>query len=132
MGGAKLYILTVDPPMRTAKTLDKCILLVYTNSMSKSFEFIEWEGFDWDEGNLLKNWEKHRVSASECEQVFLNRPLIAGINEKHSRSEPRYYALGITDMGRKLFISFTIRSNRIRIISARDMSRKERKVFEKS
>jgi len=100
--------------------------------MSKDLEFAEWEGFEWDEGNLLKNWKRHQVSASECEQVFFNRPLIAGIDEKHGRTEPRRYALGITDTGRKLFIAFTIRLNRIRIISARDMSRKERKVFDRS
>jgi uncharacterized DUF497 family protein len=98
--------------------------------MDNTHEFKEWEGFEWDEGNLLKNWEKHRVSASECEQVFFNRPLVAGPAEGHSSAEDRYYALGVTDGGRRLFIVFTIRGNRVRIISARDMNRKERKVFD--
>jgi hypothetical protein len=87
-------------------------------------------GFDWDEGNLLKNWEKHGVSAFECEQVFFNRPLIAAPDEVHSSTEPRFYALGQTDASRLLFIAFTIRGRRIRVISARDMNRRERKVFE--
>ena len=91
-----------------------------------------WEGFEWDEGNLLKNWEKHRVSASECEQVFFNRPLVAAPDEKHSDDEPRFYALGVTDAGRHLFVVFTIRQANIRVISARNMSRRERKVFDAS
>ena len=87
-------------------------------------------GFQWDEGNLLKNWEKHRVSAVECEQVFFNNPLIAVRDEQHSDSESRFYLLGQTDTGRKLFVVFTTRDNLIRVISARDMSRKERKIYE--
>lgn len=86
--------------------------------MAKVFELLKWEGFDWDEGNLVKNWKKHRVSASECEQVFFNSPLVAGLDEKHSNREPRYYALGITDAKRKLFIAFTVRKKLIRVISA--------------
>ena len=100
--------------------------------MAKDREFVDWEGFDWDEGNLLKNWENHRVSASECEQVFFNRPLISGLDAEHSTEETRYYTLGVTDAGRRLFVVFTIRDSRIRVISARDMSRRERKVFEES
>lgn len=100
--------------------------------MEGPFEIVDWEGFEWDEGNLLKNWEKHRVSASECEQVFFNRPLVAGLDKKHSQRESRYYALGITDAKRKLLIVFTLRKKLIRVISARDMNKKERKVFEKS
>ena len=87
-------------------------------------------GFEWDEGNLLKNWEKHRVSASECEQIFFNRPLVALPDPEHSHVEQRFYALGQTDAARYLFVVFTVRSDLIRVISARDMSRKERKAFE--
>jgi uncharacterized protein len=86
-------------------------------------------GFEWDEGNLLKNWEKHRVSASECEQVFFNRPLVAGPDFGHSRDEARFYVLGQADTGRCLFIVFTIRKKLIRIISARDMNPKERNTY---
>jgi len=90
------------------------------------------EGFQWDEGNLLKNWERHRVTASECEQIFFNRPLIAAQDVKHSWKEACFYALGHTDTGRLLFIVFTIRKNLTRVISARDMNQRERKVYEGS
>lgn len=87
-------------------------------------------GFDWDEGNLLKNWEKHRVTASECEQVFFNRPLVAVPDEKHSGLEARFYALGHTDADRRPFVVFTARRTLIRIISARDMNLRERKEYD--
>jgi uncharacterized DUF497 family protein len=93
---------------------------------------LAWDGFEWDEGNLVKNWERHRVTASECEQVFFNRPLVAGVDERHSGRETRHYALGVTDTGRRLFVVFTVRDNKIRVVSARDMSRRERKVFDES
>ena len=89
-------------------------------------------GFQWDEGNFLKNWEKHGVRPGECEQAFFNRPFLVTRDEKHSRSEPRFYALGQTDAGRRLFLVFAIRQSLIRIISARDMSRKERKVYDEA
>jgi uncharacterized DUF497 family protein len=100
--------------------------------MADLHELGKWDGFDWDEGNLLKNWERHQVSASECEQVFFNRPLVAGLDEKHSKTEARYHALGVTDAGRALFVVFTIRDNKIRVISVREMNRRERKVFDES
>jgi uncharacterized DUF497 family protein len=90
------------------------------------------KGFHRDEGNLLKNWEKHGVSAPECEQIFFNKPLIAGSDKKHSQQEARFYALGQTDAGRLLFVVSAIRDDLIRVILARDMNRKERKVYEKS
>jgi len=89
-------------------------------------------GFDWDEGNLLKNWKKHRVSASECEQVFFNRPLVKSPEIEPSDEEARFYALGQTDTERHLFIVFTVRNSLLRVISARDMSRKERKAYQTS
>lgn len=98
--------------------------------MGDGRDLSDWKGFEWDEGNLLKNREKHRVSASGCEQVFFNRPLVAGLDEAHSEKETRLYALGITDAGRRLFLVFTVRESKIRVISARDMSRQERKVYE--
>jgi hypothetical protein len=88
-------------------------------------------GFDWDGGNLLKNWEKHGVSAAECEQVFFNRPLLAQPDMRHSDSEIRFYVLGQSDSGRRLFLVFTVREDRIRVISARDMSRTERRSYER-
>jgi hypothetical protein len=90
-------------------------------------------GFEWDEGNSDKNWLSHRVSNSECEEVFFNRPLIVKDDKKHSKTEKRYYVLGRTDSNRHLFIAFTIRSNLIRVISARDMNDKElEKYYEKA
>ena len=90
----------------------------------------ECTGFEWDEGNLDKNWRKHRVSSSECEQVFLNQPLVVAKDVEHSKEERRFYALGQTDARRHLFVVFTIRTNLVRIISARDMNGKERKLYQ--
>ena len=87
-------------------------------------------GFDWDAASLDKNWEKHKVSPSECEQVFFNLPLLLMDDTAHSQTEKRFYILGKTDAKRKLFIAFTLRNNLIRVISARDMSRKEREVYD--
>jgi uncharacterized DUF497 family protein len=87
-------------------------------------------GFQWDDGNADKNWIKHKVSRTETEQVFFNRPLIVSEGEKRSEQGSRYYALGQTDAGRQLFIVFTIREDLIRMISARPMSWRERRVYE--
>jgi len=88
--------------------------------------------FEWDEGNIKKNWERHRVSHIECEEIFFNRPIIVKNDEPHSTGEDRYFVLGKTDAGRLLFIVFTLRGNKIRIISARDINRKERKIYEET
>jgi uncharacterized DUF497 family protein len=89
--------------------------------------------FDWDEGNARKN-EKHGVSKSEVEQVFLNLPLLVADDSMHSQREPRFHALGRTDLERRLHVTFTEREDGtlIRPISARPMSRKERVVYEKA
>ncbi len=87
-------------------------------------------GFEWDEGNSEKNWASHRVTRSECEQVFFNLPFVVADDQKHSHNEPRYYVLGRTDTARKLFIVFTIRGSLIRVISARDMNRGERGIYD--
>jgi len=89
------------------------------------------EGFEWDEGNARKN-DKHDVTASEAEQVFFNQPLLMLEDAKHSRDEPRFHALGMTHTGRKLHITFTVRGARIRVVSARDMHRKERSIYEQA
>ncbi len=88
------------------------------------------EGFDWDAGNRDKNWLGHKVKSAECEMVFFNQPLVILADEKHSDSESRYYAFGKTDLDRTLLIVFCLRKNRIRVISARDMNRKERQFYE--
>jgi uncharacterized protein len=96
---------------------------------------MDWErivGFEWDEGNARKNSEKHDVGQSEAEQVFFNEPLLMIPDTRHSSSERRIHALGRTDGGRLLHLTFTLRTDetRIRVISARDMSRKERSYYE--
>ena len=87
-------------------------------------------GFEWDLHNAEKNRVKHDVTPSECEEIFFNRPLVVTDDIKHSENENRFYSLGHTDTGRRLFIAFTIRQNLIRVISARDMNRNERKVYQ--
>jgi uncharacterized DUF497 family protein len=82
-------------------------------------------GFEWDEGNRDKNWINHQVSNTECEEVFFNLPLLLRPDLTHSTTEDRYFVLGQTNTGRHLFIAFTIRNDKIRVISARDMSKKE-------
>lgn len=86
-------------------------------------------GFDWDAGNLEKNWLKHGVSPLECEELFFNQPLIVAPDPKHSQSEERYYCLGRTDRDRCLFVVFTMRGRKIRVILARNMNTKERKIY---
>ena len=90
-------------------------------------------GFDWDEGNSRKN-VKHSVATAESEQVFFNAPLLLLEDVKHSQMEPRFHALGKTDDGRLLHISFTLRDDgkAIRVISARDMHKKERSIYEQT
>jgi hypothetical protein len=88
------------------------------------------EGFEWDQGNARKN-EKHGVTQAEAEQIFVNQPLLLLPDEGHSHSELRFHAMGKTNEGRLIHISFTLRDNgtRIRIISARAMHRKERSIY---
>ncbi len=89
----------------------------------------ECSGFQWDEGNDTKNWDRHDVTCGECEQVFFNRPLIVKRDSEHSISEARYYALGRTDAERLLFVVFAVRGDLIRVISARDMTILEQKRY---
>jgi len=94
------------------------------------FNFDSIIGFDWDEGNKDKNWDKHQVDFRECEEVFFNQPLLINEDIKHSFHEKRYYLLGRSDTNRMLFLVFTLRNNKIRVISARDQSNKERMIYE--
>ena len=90
-------------------------------------------GFDWDSGNARKN-EKHGVSMAEAEQVFFNAPLLLLEDKAHSQNKPRVHALGKTDDGRTLHITFTLHQSGelIRVVSARDMHRKARTVYEQA
>jgi uncharacterized protein len=96
---------------------------------------IDWArivGFDWDPGNERKSADKHRVSQAEAEQAFTNEPLLVLEDDRHSVAEARFHALGHTDEGRRLHITFTLRrgDTLIRVISARDISAKERTAYE--
>lgn len=90
------------------------------------------EGFDWDDSNSRKSADKHDVSQAEAEQVFFNHPLLVLADDRHSVRETRFHALGRTDRGRRLHITFTLHrgATLIRVISARDMNRKERQRYE--
>lgn len=90
-------------------------------------------GFEWNEGNARKN-ENHGVSMAEAEQAFFNAPLLVLPDAKHSETEPRFHALGNTNEGRKLHITFTLKGAEqlVRVISARDMRRKERVIYEQT
>jgi uncharacterized DUF497 family protein len=85
----------------------------------------ECVGFDWDESNTVKNWERHRVTPEEAEDVFFHEPLVVRSDIGHSSSEKRYRALGRTSRGRLLFVALTVRRKLIRVISVRDMNGRE-------
>ena len=88
-------------------------------------------GFDWDDANTLKNWERHRVAPEEAEDAFFHEPFVLRSDLRHSKKEKRYYALGQTAAGRRLFVVFTVRRKLIRVISARDMNRNETETYER-
>lgn len=92
----------------------------------------ECSGFDWDEGNSEKNWVTHGVACGEAEEVFFNVPLVLAPDAAHSNVEDRYYGLGVTNGGRPLFVVFTIRGDLVRVVSSRDMSRRERRIYEQA
>jgi hypothetical protein len=87
--------------------------------------------FEWDEANAQKNWDRHHVTTEEAEDVFFAEPLVVRGDVRHSKREKRYYALGQTRSGRRLFVAFTIRNPFIRVISVRDMNRNERDIYAK-
>ncbi len=88
-------------------------------------------GFDWNEANVAKNWERHRVTPEEAEDVFFHDPFVVRSDPGHSRREKRYWALGKTAQERRLFVAFTIRGTLIRVISVRDMSRRESEEYKR-
>lgn len=88
--------------------------------------------FDWDKGNINKNFKKHGVTDKESEEIFGNKPLLVSLDKEHStKKEIRYHALGRTNESKVLFLSFTARKSKVGIISARPASRKERKIYVK-
>lgn len=98
------------------------------------FDLTRVIAFNWDQGNARKNLDKHDVSQTEAEQIFFNQPLLLIHDPKHSQQENRYHALGTTDLHRLLHITFTLRAagTLIRVISARDMHRKEKTSYDKA
>ncbi|HEY5056044.1 MAG TPA: BrnT family toxin [Acidobacteriaceae bacterium] len=88
-------------------------------------------GFDWDEANTSKNWDKHRVSPEEAESIFFHDPLTLMSDHAHSLQEARFQALGETPVGRRLLVVFTVRRKLIRVISARNMNRRESEAYAK-
>nr|VFJ77198.1 MAG: hypothetical protein BECKFM1743C_GA0114222_109662 [Candidatus Kentron sp. FM]VFJ77309.1 MAG: hypothetical protein BECKFM1743A_GA0114220_109752 [Candidatus Kentron sp. FM]VFK23961.1 MAG: hypothetical protein BECKFM1743B_GA0114221_109592 [Candidatus Kentron sp. FM] len=101
--------------------------------MTIAIDFSKIIGFDWDQGNNRKNVDKHGVNQSEAEQVFFNQVLLLAEDPGHSRTEQRFHALGTTNTGRRLHVTFTLRGDAtlIRVISARDMHRKEKFYYER-
>jgi uncharacterized DUF497 family protein len=95
-------------------------------------DFTNIEGFEWDDGNRDKNWATHQVDWTEAEEAFFGTPIIVSPDSKHSLSENRKVLLGRTLADRRLVVVFTIRNNRIRVISARDMSKKERTLYDEA
>lgn len=94
---------------------------------------IDWTGivgFDWDQGNALKSTRKHGVTCREAEELFQHTPLLLLPDPAHSTIEKRFRALGRTSDGRLLHLAFTVRGTKLRVISARPMSRKERSIYE--
>ncbi len=95
--------------------------------MEKIFD--QFSGFQWDRGNIDKNLINHNIENWECEQIFFNRPLIVLDDPKHSVAEKRWAAFGKTDTERFLIVIYTKRHNLIRVITARDMNRRERMFY---
>jgi hypothetical protein len=101
--------------------------------MVKRFDFSKITGFEWDKGNKEKNKTKHNVETDESEEIFFNDPVFT-YDKTHSQGEERFLAYSITDKGRLLIMSFTIRgekNDKIRVISSRDQHKKERKYYKK-
>jgi uncharacterized DUF497 family protein len=88
-------------------------------------------GFDRDDANAYKNWERRRVTPEEAEDVFFHEPFVVRSDVQHSKSEKRHYALGQTSAGRRLFVVFTVRRKLIRVISVRDMNRNETETYKR-
>lgn len=90
-------------------------------------------GFEWDDGNRRKSVDKHGVSEAEAEQMFFQEPLLIVADRRHSGQEPRFHALGMTEAGRALHVTFTLRQDatKVRVILARSINRKERSIYER-
>lgn len=110
------------------RTIDICICPSYTYFMRILPDPVS---FVWDKGNIDKNYKKHKVTNKETEEVFENKPVFIFEDQKHSLNEKRFGIFGQTDKGRLLSVVFTIRHDHVRIITARSMSKRERRSYEK-
>ncbi|KKU13731.1 MAG: hypothetical protein UX21_C0038G0007 [Microgenomates group bacterium GW2011_GWC2_45_8] len=88
--------------------------------------------FIWDHGNTVKNWQKHHVSTTEAEEPFYDPNRQEFGDPSHSTKETRHILVGKTNNTRLLYIAYTLRDGKIRVISARDMNKKERSLYEKT
>jgi uncharacterized DUF497 family protein len=93
---------------------------------------MDLDGFDWNEANKNKNWIKHKVKTNECEEVFFDNSKVIYKDILHSGKESRFILIGKTKKLRMLFVVFTIRNKKVRIISARDTDKEERRLYEKN
>lgn len=91
--------------------------------------FVNLEGFEWNKGNL-DHIEKHKIGYEDCEEIFNNKPFLVREDKKHSQLEDRFEVLGKTNAGKKIFLIYTTRKEKIRVISARGQSKKERRFYE--
>jgi uncharacterized DUF497 family protein len=107
------------------------ICLAYTKYVGDTDRLETCVGFDWDDDNTYKNRDRHHVTPEEAEDVFFREPLVVRSDVRHSRGERHYYALGHTSNGRRLFVAFTLRRRLIRVISVRDMNRKEQEGYKR-
>lgn len=88
-------------------------------------------GFEWDEWNIDKSYKKHGITPNEAEEVFLDEDILVLEDTKHSKQEERFEAIGKIIKGSILFLAFTVRGDKVRIISARTANKKERRRYEK-
>ena len=93
-------------------------------------DFGKVTGFQWDAGNVKKSLTKHRASVQEAEEIFADPNVQVLDDPGHSEAEMRWKAFGTTSAARLLVVSFTVRGSLVRVISARPMSRKERRIYE--
>ena len=93
-------------------------------------DFTKIRGFEWDKGNIDKSYQKHGISPNEAEEVFVDKDILLLEDIKHSQIEKRLEAIGKIGKGIILFLSFTVRNDKVRIISARIANKKERRRYE--
>jgi uncharacterized DUF497 family protein len=110
--------------------LDNVVFLVYTLVMD-ILDLPQPLEFEWDEANKNKIWLKHKVSSEECEEAFATEYLFKQPDELHSDKENRHILVSKTKKARFLFIVYTLRKNKVRVVSARGMHKKELGFYEK-